>query len=103
MAYPSYAVFRHSGNRKWFAVAMNISKDKLGLEEKDRIDVLNVKCDPLLITTLWGESGFYRAYHMSKTNWITIALDSTADDEKIKWLLDMSYGLTASRHRKNNR
>lgn len=94
MKYPGYMVFRHRHNRKWFALIMDITKDKLGLPEKDPIDVVNVKCDPFLIESLRGEKGFYPAYHMSKKNWITIALDGSADEKKIKWLLDMSFELT---------
>ena len=29
--YPSNAVFRHEDNKKWFALVMTVSKDKLGL------------------------------------------------------------------------
>jgi len=94
MKYPSYMVFRHRHNRKWFALIMDITKDKLGLPEKDPVDVLNVKCDPFLISSLRSEDGFFPAYHMNKNSWISIALDSSADDEKIKWLLDMSYEMT---------
>ncbi len=92
--FPGYMVFRHSDNQKWFALVMNISKEKLGLPEKEPIDVLNVKCEPLIIGSLQNEPGFFPAYHMSKTNWITIALDGSVSDEKIKQLLDMSYRLT---------
>ena len=35
--------------------------------------------------------GFFGAYHMNKTNWISVALDSTADDEKVKMLVDLSF------------
>lgn len=31
---------------------------------------------------------------MSKGSWITVALDGTVPDDKIKMLLDMSYHLT---------
>ncbi len=93
--YPTYAVFRHSGNQKWFALVADISKQKLGLPDKDVIDILNVKCDPLLIASLHGTPGIYPAYHMNKATWLTLALDGSVDDEKIKGLLDMSYRLTA--------
>lgn len=93
--FPEDMVFRHEDNRKWFALAMRITKEKLGLPEKTPIDVLNVKCEPFIIGSLRQEPGIYPAYHMSKTNWITIALDGSVKDEKIKWLLDMSYELTA--------
>ena len=48
------------------------------------------------------ENGFYPAYHMNKSNWITVALDGSADNEKIKFLLDMSFDLT-SKKTKNER
>ncbi len=32
----------------------------------------------------------------------TIALDSSADDEKIKWLLDMSFELTALKQKQKS-
>lgn len=95
--YPSYKVFRHTNNKKWFALIMDLTKSKLGIDEDEIIDVVNVKCDPNLIGSLRQEKGFYPAYHMNKTNWITIALDGSAEAKKIKWLLDMSYELTADK------
>ncbi len=92
---PGYAVFRHANNKKWFAVIMDISKRKIGLNDDSIIDVMNIKCDPILIGSLQRENGFFPAYHMSKTHWITVALDGSADEEKIKWLLDLSYDLTS--------
>ena len=41
--YPQYAVFRHAGNRKWFAVLMNPPGRKLGLATEDEVAILNVK------------------------------------------------------------
>lgn len=91
---PDTIVFRHHNNKKWFAVIMTISKDKLGLKSTDNIDIVNVKSDPILVGNLMSKAGFYPAYHMNKTHWITIALDGSADDEKLKFLLDLSYDLT---------
>ncbi len=91
---PDCAVFRHGNNKKWFAIIMTVSKDKLGLKSTDNIDIVNVKSDPILVDNLMNETGFYPAYHMNKTHWITIALDGSADDEKLKFLLDLSFDLT---------
>ena len=100
--YPNYEVFRHSNNKKWFAVIMDLSKDKLGLSETEVLDVVNLKCEPILIGSLLREKGFFSAYHMNKENWITVALDGSISDEKIKILLDMSYEATKSKiHKKN--
>lgn len=95
--YPNYAVFRHEDNQKWFALMMNISKSKLGLSSNAMIDVLNVKCDPMLISALRNEKGVYPAYHMNKENWLTLALDGSIKDDQLKWLLDQSFELTASK------
>ena len=92
--HPTDKVYRHSDNRKWFAVFMEISKKKLGLIDSGHIQVVNLKCDPLLIGSFRLETGIYSAYHMSKAHWLTVALDGTVDDDKLRFLLDMSYDLT---------
>ena len=91
---PSFAVFRHESNRKWFALVMDIPKEKLGLKGGGMIDIVNLKCEPLLIGSLRSGTGFFPAYHMSKDKWISVALDGSVDDEQIKMLLDMSFDLT---------
>lgn len=95
--YPEYMVFRHIGNRKWFALVMEVPKEKLGLKNSGMLDIVNVKCDSVLIGSLRSENGFFPAYHMNKENWITIALDNSVSDGKIMLLLDMSYELTDSK------
>ena len=74
------AVFRHPANRKWFALAMNIPARRLGLPSDARMDIVNLKCDPNLIVSLRSAPGLFPAYHMSKENWITAALDGSASD-----------------------
>ena len=97
---PNHAVFRHCSNRKWFALIMDVTKNKLGLQGEGLLDVVNLKCDPILIGSLREEPGFLPAYHMSKDHWITVALDGSASDDKIKMLLDMSYQATAPKVRR---
>ena len=48
------------------------------------VDLLNVKCDPVLIGSLLLKDGFFPAYHMSKDNWVSILLDDRVNDEIIK-------------------
>lgn len=97
---PNFAVFRHHNNSKWFGVIMDLSKRKLGVDSDEIIDVMNLKCDTILIGSLINEKGFYLAYHMNKTYWITVALDGSVDDGRIKWLIDMSYDLTKKKVKK---
>ena len=102
LKYPNYEVFRHSNNRKWFAIIMDIPKNKLGMKGEALLEVVNFKSDPILIGALREEPGFFPAYHMSKDNWITVVLDGSVSDDKIKMLLDMSYQATAPKARKRN-
>lgn len=93
----SSAVFRHSDNKKWFAIMLKVSSEKLGINSGKVIDIVNVKCDNILIGSLIKESGFFPAYHMNKSCWITAALDGTADTEKVKWIVDMSFDATKNK------
>lgn len=92
--YPDYCVLRHTSNQKWYAVIMNVSKRKLGLIEDEVIDILDVKCDPILLGSLLGRKGFLPAYHMSKSSWVSIVLDGSVPPEEIRDLLTVSYDLT---------
>ncbi len=94
--YPDYCVFRHQNNRKWFGLIANIPKATVGIEESGTIDILNLKLDPMLITILRSEKGFFPAYHMNKTLWVSVALDGSVPDERIMDLIDMSFDLTAN-------
>lgn len=91
------AVLRHRGSRKWYGLVMRVSKRKLGLPEEATVEVLNVKCDPLLIGSLCRQEGFHPAYHMNKQHWLSIRLDGSASDDMIKLLLDMSFQLTGDK------
>ena len=91
-------VFRHAGSRKWFALTMRIPYRTLGVPGDGEVDILNVKCDPLLMGSLRGLPGFRPAYHMNKDKWITILLDGSAEREDIIGLLAFSYQLTAAKN-----
>lgn len=95
--FPNDAVFRHDDNRKWFAIIMNVSRDKIRIPGNGAVDVLNVKCDPQLMGALLGSPGYRPAYHMSKANWISIILDGTVNIAEIKNLIGLSYKLTAGK------
>ena len=92
--YPSFLLFRHIGNRKWFAVIMDIPRKNLGLSGKGEISVVNLKCDTRLIGSFREEPGIFPGWHMNKAHWLSVALDGTVEDEKIRFLVDMSYELT---------
>ena len=98
--YTEYEVFRQVNNRKMFALVMNIPRKRLGLPSEEIIDIVNLKCDPLLIGSLRQEPGIFPAYHMNKEHWISVALDGSVPDEKMKMLLDLSFRLTETKIRR---
>ena len=92
--YPSFLVFQHKENRKQFAVIMDIPRKNLGLTGEGEITVVNLKCNTRLIGSFREEPGIFPGCHMNKAHWLSVALDGTVDDEKIQFLVDMSYDLT---------
>ena len=91
LTFPDYIVFRNKKNKKWFAIIMDIEKSKLDLDGKGRVDVVDLKCDPILIGSLLRNKGYLPAYHMSKKNWITVLLDGSVSENELKDLIYLSY------------
>lgn len=98
---PTFAVFRHSENKKWFAVIMTVARRKLGIDEDGQIDVVNVKCDANLVPGMWLQGGVYPAYHMNKEHWLTVSLeDGGVEDGLLTFLLSLSFECTLHTRKK---
>ena len=94
MTSPDTAVFRNARTGKWFAVLMgSLSARCLGLSDGGAIDVLNLKCDPIMTFSLIDHQKIFRAYHMNKEHWISLYLGSGITPEELFFLIDLSYGL----------
>ena len=99
--YDGNAVFRHTDNNKWFALVMDVQRNKVGLPGSDYVDVINLKVDDMFFRDLIiQEDGIMPAYHMNKMHWITVLLDGTVPQEKVFDLIDMSFMVTASAKKK---
>ena len=99
--YDSNAVFRHSDNKKWFALVMGVEKNKLGLSGSEYVDVINLKIgDMVFRDILVQQEGILPGYHMNKEHWISVLLDGTVEETKIYDLIDVSYVATASKKKK---
>lgn len=95
------AVFRHSDNNKWFALVINVRRDKLGLSGIEHIDVINLKINDMFYRDMiLQKMGIIPAYHMNKQYWITVLLDGTVETEMLFELIDMSFMATASTKKK---
>lgn len=98
--YPDFSVFRHPSSKKWYAIIMNVVKNKLGFDGNQIVDVLNVKCSPVMIGSLLSEKGFLPAYHMNKSTWVSILLDDTVPDDTIIPLVELSYDSVTPKRKK---
>ncbi len=93
--YPSYAVFRHGDNKKWFALIGTIKSKSLGIEEDKEIEIINLKFDRgQALDFAESNEHIFPAYHMNKNNWITIWLDGTLPNGLIFELIKKSYLLS---------
>ena len=92
--FPENAILRHRKNKKWYAAILKVERDKLNLEGEEKVEILNVKCDPIMKDILREKNGILPAYHMNKVHWISILLDGTIPAEEIFPLIDWSYEKT---------
>ncbi len=99
--YDSNAVFRHTDNKKWFALVMDVAADKLGQHSTEYVPVINLKIDDVFFRDmLIQQEGIFPAYHMNKQHWITVLLDGTVPEDKVFNLIDTSFMATASAKKK---
>lgn len=92
---PDTAVLRHEGNKKWYAVLMKISWDKLEKGREGLVEAVNLKHDQ--VADLLSQKGIYPAFHMNKRYWISVAFDDTLSDEMVLELIEKSWKLTSKK------
>ncbi|MDK6636406.1 MmcQ family protein [Streptococcus mitis] len=92
---PDTAVLRHESNKKWYAVLMRISWDKLEKGREGLVEAVNLKHDQ--VADLLLKKGIYSAFHMNKRYWISVAFDDTLSDEIVLELIEKSWNLTSKK------
>ena len=95
------AVFRHSDNNKWFAIALRVSKRKFGIDSDEVVDVVNLKMPTEMFGSFGLGDGVYPAYHMNKLHWVSVILQYAPSDV-VRFLLNASFEATKTKikHRK---
>ncbi len=93
-SHPYAFALRHGDTKKWYALLMRVDGSRIGRPEHTAVDICNIKCDPLLLGSLYNGTNRLPAYHMHKAHWLTLVLDGTLPWEEIRSFLDMSYTLT---------
>ncbi len=82
---------RHRDTRKWFGLVM----------EHGEKTIVNLKCEPMEADFLRAAyEGVTPAYHMNKTHWNTVYLDSDVPDEEIFRMTMSSFELTQKKSKR---
>lgn len=98
--YPEYAVLRSKKNSKWYALVAAVPAEKLGIGQFENVDILNVKCDPIMISSLVDNRRYFRAYHMNKEHWITVTLNGEVPKEEIFSMIALSFEIVNAKNRR---
>ena len=91
------AVFRHVDNRKWYAIAMRVSRRKFGFDSDEVIDVVNLKLPTEMFGSFGAADGIYPAYHMNKLHWISVLLPDVSEDI-VQFFVNVSFEATKKGH-----
>ena len=95
--FPNFAVFRRKDNRKWYAVIMNVPRNKLQLDGAEELEILNLRVEPEELDRIFDSEKYFRGWHMNKRSWLTLRLDDTLTDEEISARLSKSYELAGKK------
>lgn len=87
------AIFRRKDTAKWYGALLVLSKQKLGLDSDDVIDILDLRIKPEDVAATVDGCRYFPGYHMNKKHWYTICLDGSVSLEEIYRLIDDSYAL----------
>ena len=87
------AVLRHKESRKWYAIAMRVSRRKFGIDSDETVDVVNLKLPTEMFGSFGADVGVYPAYHMNKLHWISVLLPDAPEDV-VEFLVNVSFDAT---------
>lgn len=90
------AVLRHGNNKKWYAVAMKVSRRKFGINSDEIIDIVNLKLPTEMFGSFGAADGIYPAYHMNKLHWISVLLPDAPID-LVQFLVGVSFEATKTK------
>lgn len=95
--FPNNAIFREKSNAKWYAVLLEVKKEKVGINEDGSIEIIDLKAAPDKILSIVDNINYLPGYHMNKKHWFTIKLDGSVPIEIIYSLIDDSFNLVKNK------
>ena len=96
------AVLRHADNRKWYALAMKVTRRKFGFNSDQVIDVVNLKLPVEMFGSFGPSDGVFPAYHMNKLHWISVLLPDAPEDV-VQFLVNVSFESTKDKRKKTEK
>ncbi|MDV0441092.1 MmcQ/YjbR family DNA-binding protein [Methanorbis furvi] len=91
--FPENAVFRRQDTEKWYAALLRIPKRKLGIDDDELIEIIDLRIISEEIPSLIDNKKYFPGYHMNKKHWFTICLDGSVPAEEIFCRIEESYRL----------
>ena len=90
--FPDNAIVRRSDNKKWYAALLTVSRNKLGFESDEIVEIIDLRMKPEEVEKI-DKVRILPGYHMNKKHWVTVVLDGTVSFDDICALIDESYVL----------
>lgn len=87
------AIYRRKDNQKWYAAILIVDRSKIGLEGSGKIEILDLRIDPIQLDKTIDNKRYFPGYHMNKKSWYTICLDGSVDNGEIFKRIDNSFEL----------
>lgn len=91
--FPRNAVCRRKDNEKWYFAVLSVKADRLGFDNDEIIEVIDLRADKSKVPELLKQDNIYPAYHMNKRSWVTVILDGSMGFNQLCEMIDNSYGL----------
>ena len=95
------AIWRNKQNNKWYGLLGKISKNKLGIDSDEIVEVIIIRYEKEKVNEIIDNQKVFPGYHMNKQSWITIILDNSMENKELFNLVDNSYNLSLGNKRKS--
>ena len=91
--FPCNAVLRRQDTHKWYGALLTVSKQKLGLDSNEVIEIIDLRARPCDIESTVDHKKYFPGYHMNKKHWYTMCLNGAVPMEEICERMARSYEL----------
>ena len=89
--FPNNAVWRRKDSGKWYAALLTVTKQKLGIDSEETVEIIDLRMDPAQLASLIDNHKYYPGYHMNKKHWYTVILDGSVSFSELCQRIDDSY------------